>query len=82
MTKGKAAFLLEAKDGAADGCRKITSLAKDLKIFRLYDTEELDKALDKVNTVHAAFLKSEMADKVSSDFKRLESFSILEESVE
>ena len=82
VTKSKAVFLLEAKNGAEDGCRKIKLLAKGLKIFRLYDTEELDKALDKVNTVHAAFLKSEIADKVNSDFKRLENFSILEESVE
>ena len=40
----------------------------------LYDVEELDKALDKVNTVHMAFLKSDMAKMVYNEFKRLNSF--------
>ena len=40
----------------------------------MYDVEELDKALDRVNTVHAAFLKNRMSDMVYTEFKRLDKF--------
>ena len=49
-------------------------LAKNLEVFHTYEIEELDKALDKVNTVHAAFLQSEMAKAVHNEFSRLEDF--------
>lgn len=58
LRKDKAAFILEAKDAGADGHAKMLSLAKGVEVFALYDVEELDKALDRVNTVHAAFLKT------------------------
>ena len=74
VKKGKAAFILEAGDAGADGHEKMLSLAKGLDVFVLYDVEELDKALDKVNTVHMAFLKSDMAKMVYNEFKRLNSF--------
>ena len=74
VQKGKVAFLLEAKDAGADGREKIARMAKGLKIFELFTTEELDLALDKVNTVHAAFLKSEMSKKVSHEFGKLADF--------
>lgn len=70
----KAAFLHEAVDGADDGHSKIVSIAKGIEIFSLYSIEELDKALDKVNTVHVAFKKSEMAEIVYKDFNRLKKF--------
>ncbi len=74
IIKNKAAFLLEASDAGADGHNKLKSLAGDLEIFSLYKTEELDKALDKVNTVHVAFKKSEMAKAVYNDLKKIENF--------
>ncbi len=74
LKKGKVAFLLEATDGGQDGHEKITRLAGDIEIFRLFATEELDKALDKVNTVHAAFLKGEMSKMVSQEFRKLADF--------
>lgn len=74
VKKEKVAFILEAKDAGADGHERIMRLAKNLKVFRTYDIEELDKALDKVNTVHAAFLKSGMANAVYNEFSRFESF--------
>ena len=70
----KAAFILEAKDAGADGHAKMLSLAKGVEVFALYDVEELDKALDRVNTVHAAFLKNRMSDMVYTEFKRLDKF--------
>ena len=71
---GKAAFLLEAADAGADGHQKITALANGLEIFALYSVEELDKALDRVNTVHAALLKGDMAKLVHTDLVRLQRF--------
>ena len=74
LRKDKAAFILEAKDAGADGHAKMLSLAKGVEVFALYDVEELDKALDRVNTVHAAFLKNRMSDMVYTEFKRLDKF--------
>ena len=71
---GKAAFLLEAADAGADGHQKITALANGLEIFALYSVEELDKALDRVNTVHATLLKGDMAKLVHTDLVRLQRF--------
>ena len=48
--------------------------AKDLEVFRLFEIEELDQALNKSNTVHAAFLKGEMSQMVYNEFKKLASF--------
>lgn len=70
----KVAFLLQATDSGEDGRKKISSLAKTLEIFSLYTIEELDKALDKTNTVHVAFKKSPMAKTVHRDFNKLRSF--------
>lgn len=74
LKKNKVAFILEAKGAGEDGHQRILIAARDLEIFNLYDVEELDKALDKVNTVHVAFLKSEMAKTVYNEFSRLQSF--------
>ena len=74
LKKGSVAFLLEASDAGLDGVKKIAAIAKGLEIFRLYTTEELDKATDKINTVHAAFIKSEIAKMVYNDFKRFQAF--------
>lgn len=74
IKKDKAAFVLEARDAGTDGHNRIMLLAKNLEVFRTYEIEELDKALDKVNTVHAAFLRSEMAKAVHNEFSRLEDF--------
>lgn len=74
IKKDKVAFILEAKDAGADGHNRVMLLAKNLEVFRTYGIEELDKALDKVNTVHAAFLKSGMAKTVYNEFSRFENF--------
>ena len=74
IKKNKAAFILEAEDAGADGHNRIMLLAKNLEVFRIYKVEELDKALNKVNTVHAAFLQSEMAKQIRNEFSKLEDF--------
>lgn len=74
LKKSKVAFLLEAKDAGEDGHEKLLSLAKNMEVFMLYEVEELDKALDRVNTVHVAFLKNDMAKMVYNDLKKLDKF--------
>ena len=74
LKKGRTAFILEATDAGADGHNKILSLARELEIFNIYTVEELDKALDKNNTVHLAFEKSEMANKIRGEFRKINNF--------
>jgi len=75
LKQGKVAFLLQAKDAGEDGKKKIAAISKDIPIFdNLYTIEELDKALNKVNTVHIAFLKSEMAAAAYNEFMKISNF--------
>lgn len=74
IKREKVAFLLEAKDAGADGHNKMTNLAKGLEVFALYSVEELDKALDRVNTVHAALIKGDMSKMIHNELQRLQTF--------
>ncbi len=74
LKRGKAAFLIEAKNAGDDGHQKILALAKELEVFSLFETEELDKELARDNTVHLALLKSRMANAVRETIVRLTSF--------
>jgi len=74
IKRNKVAFVLEANDAGEDGHQKILSAAKGIEVFGVYSTEELDKALDKINTVHVAFEKGEMASSVRNDLERFKSF--------
>lgn len=64
---GEVAALLHARDGAADGIRKLdarlaaamrenSAIPADLPVIRLLTGAELDLALDRANVVHAAVL--------------------------
>ena len=75
LQKNKVAFIIEATDAGSDGAAKIRSAAKDLEILTLFEIEELDKALNRVNTVHAAVLKSEMATMVYNQLKKWQIFN-------
>ncbi len=74
LKKNRVSFVLEATDAGSDGHNKILSLARELEIFNIYTVEELDKALDKNNTVHIAFEKSEMANKICEEFRKINNF--------
>ena len=74
LAKHKAAFVLEAIDAGNDGHQKIAAAAQELDVLTLFTVEELDKALDKVNTVHAVFLKGKMADSVYKELKHYKQF--------
>ena len=74
LLKNKVAFLIEAKNASQDGLQKINAIAKNLEIIDVYNIEDLDAALDKVNTVHIAILKSDIANMVYKNVKRYQTF--------
>ena len=48
--------------------------AKNTEILALFSIEELDKTLNRTNTVHAALLKSEMSQTVYNQLKKWQNF--------
>lgn len=70
----KVAFIFVASDSGDDGLKKLQHLAADISMYRLFKIEELDKALDKVNTVYMAFENSKMSDMVKDNFEKLSEF--------
>jgi len=74
ITKGKAAFVIEATDAGEDGKQKIATIAKDLEKFSLYDVATLSEALKRENTVYFAIAKSQISDMVREAFRRYQTF--------
>lgn len=81
ITAGKAAWLVEATDGAADGRRKILAVRHRAKaqtgLIGLYTSAELGLALGLENVIHTAFLAGRAAERWTEDVRRLEGFSPL-----
>ncbi len=78
LEAGKAAWLIEASDGAADGRRKLWGKARKpaspTPIFGLFSAEELGLALGAENVIHTAFLAGRAADRWTQDVRRLSGF--------
>lgn len=78
---GKAAWLIEASDGAADGRRKILSLSRKQSpqpgVLGVFTSSELGLALGLENVIHTAFLAGRAAGRWAEDVRRLEGFSPL-----
>ena len=81
ITGGKAAWLIEASDGAADGRRKLWGKALKLSprpgLFGVFSASELGLALGAENVIHTAFLAGRAADRWAQDVHRLSGFSPL-----
>lgn len=81
ITSGKAAWLVEAADGSADGRRKILSLARRQAdppgVFGLFGAAEMGLAIGGENVVHTAFLAGRAAERWAEDVRRLAGFSPL-----
>jgi predicted RNA-binding protein YlxR (DUF448 family) len=75
---GKAALLVEASDGAADGRRKLLAAARRSasppRLVGLFSSDELGLALGGWNVIHTAFLAGRSADRWTSDVERLSGF--------
>jgi predicted RNA-binding protein YlxR (DUF448 family) len=78
LNGGRAAWLIEAIDGAEDGRRKILSAARRSpnppRILGVFRSEELGLALGLENVIHTAFLAGRAADRWTSDVQRLSGF--------
>jgi predicted RNA-binding protein YlxR (DUF448 family) len=75
---GRAAWLIEASDGAADGRRKLRTAAKKQSrppgLIGLFTAAELGLALGLENVIHTAFLAGRAADRWTEDVQRLAGF--------
>lgn len=74
IKKNQVAFVLEASDAGADGHKKMSSHAKGLEIYSLFTSEELNQELNRENTAHIVFLKSNISEMVRDAFIRLTSY--------
>jgi hypothetical protein len=78
ITAGKAAWLIEARDGAADGRRKLWGKTRKQSpptpVFGVFDAAELGLALGAENVIHTAFLAGRAADRWAQDAHRLSGF--------
>jgi len=74
IKKGKAAFVLEAIDAGDDGKKKMASHAKNMEIYKLFNSKELDEELNRENTVYLVFIKSNISEMVRDAFIRLTSY--------
>jgi len=83
ISSGKAAWLIEASDGAADGRRKILAQIRKAaaqkqsrppSVFGLFTAAELGLALGGENVIHTAFLAGRAADRWAQDARRLSGF--------
>ena len=74
----RAAWIIEAADGSADGRRKILAPARKSAskpgVFGLFSAEELGLALGRENVIHTAFLAGRAAGRWAEDVQRLSGF--------
>jgi predicted RNA-binding protein YlxR (DUF448 family) len=78
LAGGKAICLIEARDGAEDGRRKLLALMRAVprppRLLGLFDGLELSLALGAENVIHSALLAGRGADRWSRDVERLAGF--------
>jgi predicted RNA-binding protein YlxR (DUF448 family) len=78
IRSGKAAWLIEASDGAADGRRKLWAQARKQSpppgLIGVFTAQELGLALGGENVIHTAFLAGRGADRWTFDVLRLSGF--------
>ena len=82
IEQGKAAWMVEASDGSADGRRKLLQSARRAavqslptpRLFAVFSAEELGLALGLGNVIHLVFLAGRGADRWTIDVERLSGF--------
>ena len=78
VAAGKAAFVIEAADGSADGRRKLLAgvrrSPRPPRLLGLFAGGELSLALGAENVIHTAFLAGRGADRWTDDVERLSGF--------
>jgi predicted RNA-binding protein YlxR (DUF448 family) len=78
VNAGKAAWLIEAEDGAEDGRRKLADAARRSprppRLITTFSSGELGLALGGENVIHTAFLAGRGAERWTFDVERLSGF--------
>ena len=78
ITAGRAAWMIEAVDGSADGRRKLLQAARRLesapRLLGVFGSDELSLALGLGNVIHLAFLAGRGAERWTVDVERLSGF--------
>ena len=78
VRSGKAAWIIEAADGSADGRGKLLSLAKHItprpKVCGVFTADDLSLALGLENAIHAVLLEGGRADRWTIEVERLAGF--------
>ena len=81
VKSGKAAWLVEASDGAEDGRKRIIAAAKAsgsvTKVCGSFSNADLSLALGLENAIHAALLPGRRVERWSAEMKRLSGFEAL-----
>jgi predicted RNA-binding protein YlxR (DUF448 family) len=72
LKTGRAAILVAASDGAADGRGKLAALAGDLPVIALFDSAELSAALGIEGGVHGCLAAGGMAERLLRECQRFE----------
>ena len=82
IRSGKAAWIVEARDGASDGRGKIMALARhqSSKICGVFSADDLSLALGLENAIHAVLLHGGRADRWTIEVERLAGFRPLRPS--
>jgi uncharacterized protein len=81
LAAGKAAVLVAAADGAADGRSKLRALAPGLPLVGLFTAAELGAAFGREHIVHAALAPGRIAQAFVADAARLAGFRAVEKTV-
>jgi predicted RNA-binding protein YlxR (DUF448 family)/ribosomal protein L30E len=74
LRSGAAAVLVAARDGAADGRRKLRRLAPELPLVVAFSSAELGSALGRESVVHVAVAPGGLAQRLLQDVERLAGF--------
>jgi len=81
IRSGKAAWMIEASDGSADGRNKLIAMARHVspapKICGAFNGDELSLALGLENAIHGVLLKGGRAKSWTQDVERLAGFRAL-----
>ena len=81
IRNGKAAWMIEASDGSADGRNKLIAMARHVspapKICGAFNGDELSLALGLENAIHGVLLKGGRAKSWTHDVERLAGFRAL-----
>jgi predicted RNA-binding protein YlxR (DUF448 family) len=74
LERGEAAALVGARDGAADGRRKLAALAQGIPVVEALFSAELDLALGRGNVIHAALAAGGLTLRFVTETTRLSGF--------